>query len=174
MLPFPYSPVGRCCGYSFFPVVRMDTVRSSGCFCPIRTRRKAFVRGAVHSVGALCRSPELCAVVRTGTVPGISSFSVGGLHCDGAGRSPFLFRLCPVVPLSLPATVCAGRSSGFSALPGHWTVSFAVGRLKRNSRPPSRRSFTVMVPPCRLTMFLTIDSPSPEPPASRVRPSSRR
>lgn len=49
-----------------------------------------------------------------------------------------------------------------------------TGRLKRNSRPPLRPERTVIVPLWRLMMLRTMESPSPEPPESRVRPSSTR
>ena len=52
------------------------------------------------------------------------------------------------------------------------TVKFPdyPGRVIMNSSPSFSRLFTFMVPPCTSSAFLTIDSPSPEPPLSRVRP----
>ncbi len=54
------------------------------------------------------------------------------------------------------------------------TIYLYTGRLKRNSRPPPLRFLAVMVPPCNDTIFFTMESPRPEPPASRVLPSSVR
>ena len=43
--------------------------------------------------------------------------------------------------------------------------------LNKNSSPPSFLFLTVMFPLCKAMAFLTIESPNPEPPESRVRPS---
>lgn len=47
-------------------------------------------------------------------------------------------------------------------------------RVKVNSSPPRSELRTEIVPPCIITAFLTIASPSPVPPSLRERPLSMR
>ncbi len=54
------------------------------------------------------------------------------------------------------------------------TAPSDFAREKRNSSPPSLRLRTLMSPLCNKTAFFTMESPKPEPPLSRVRPSLTR
>ena len=54
------------------------------------------------------------------------------------------------------------------------SISYALGSVNLNSKPPVLRLYTSMSPPWKSTAFLTIERPKPVPPNLRERPLSMR
>ena len=99
--------------------------------------------------------------------PALHPFSGGGF------RPPF--------PAEIAALRCGAGLSGAKERNGCYKrvtdglrLYECLRRVKVNSSPPRSELRTEIVPPCIITAFLTIASPSPVPPSLRERPLSMR
>lgn len=113
----------------------------------------------------------LLPTLRTGQVMGMAKHVCHGSF--KALRQKFRRIAAKPLPQCAETFVAASlRRNATRGVPPRHACCHPIVKSKRN--PPSGLLATVIVPPCTLTEFFTIASPSPVPPIFRLRPLSMR